>query len=410
MDLGLRILQSLRAHALRYLLTGLGIAWGAFMLTYLSASLQGMDTHFVTRLQNIGPRIVFLWPGIEIKPRVGERGARLIELENPDLARLERLASVEQASPNLTFWSRIVRAGPRTKLLHVQGTSEAAREIRHFEVARGRFLSATDVERSRRVAFLGADAARRLFDRRDPLGRSLQIDGLGFRVVGVAARKGDQLVGVGGQDDRAILVPYTTAQRWLQKSDVLAHVVFAPETRERSAEAIWGVRQVLGLRHGFAPELEMTLTMVNIHAILQILHRLVFGLRIFLVGAGLATLLVGAIGVMNIMLVVVGERTREIGLRKAVGATDRAIFVEFLGEALTVSLMAGLLGAALGSGLAQITARLASEGSRLGSPPVFEPWMALGVTSALVAVGMIAGLVPAWRAARIPPAEALRAS
>jgi putative ABC transport system permease protein len=141
---------------------------------------------------------------------------------------------------------------------------------------------------------------------------------------------------------------------------------------------------------------------------MQIIHNLFFGLRIFLVSAGVITLLVGAVGVMNIMLVVVGERTKEIGLRKAVGATSRAVFVQFLVESAAVCGLSGVLGATLGVIVTQLVGGLAPPGSAAASPPVLDPVTLVAIVSALSLTGLVAGLVPALRAARVPPAEALR--
>ena len=140
------------------------------------------------------------------------------------------------------------------------------------------------------------------------------------------------------------------------------------------------------------------------------MHRLFLGIRIFLVTAGGVTLLVGAIGVMNVMLVVVGERTSEIGLRKAVGATDRAIFLQFLAEATAVCGASGLIGTLLGVGFTKLVAALVPEDGPLTNVTVLDPFILSVMVIALVAVGVVAGVVPAMRAARIPPAEALRAS
>lgn len=401
-------LRSLRAHAFRYGLTAVGIVWGVLMLTYLSASMQGAYQHFVDEIQEVGPRIVWAFPGTLMKERVGERGARALELETEDVLRLEELISVEHADPNIALWSMVVRAGRRTKLLTVYGVTENSRHIRSFHVDAGRFISATDVARGARVAFLGAEAATRLFGREPRVGRTIQIDSVRLRVVGVAEPKGDQMVNMGGQDDKQVLIPYTTAQRLFRRTERVEALVFAPRTREESAKAIWHTRQLTALQHRFQPESDTAMSFVNIQEILGIVHRVFLGIRVFLVSASLVTILVGAIGVMNIMLVVVSERTREIGLRKAVGASDRAIFLQFLMESVLVSTLSGLLGALLGLGLVQLLASLLPADDPNASPPVLDPATALVTFVALVLTGIAAGFLPARRAARIPPAEAVR--
>ncbi len=409
MDLLSATFRSLRAHALRFGLTSLGILWGAFMLTYLSASLEGVDRHFVNMLETTGPKIVIAWPGNVLKNRVGERGARPVELDEDDVARVESIQQIESTSPDLVLWAQIVRAGRRTKLLNVTGASPATADIRNFEVAEGRFLSPIDVDRNARVVFLGDVAARRLFGNEPAIGRTLQIESVRFRVVGVAVPKGDQLIGINGEDDTAVLIPYTAAQRWLLRSDRVGQIIFAPVTRDESWAAIRRVREVLSLHHHFRPDVDTAMSFFNVHEVMQIIHTLFFGLRIFLVSAGIITLLVGAVGVMNIMLVVVAERTNEIGLRKAVGGSSRAIFVQFLAEAAAVCGLSGLLGAALGVGIVQVVAKNAPADGPLNSPPILEPAAVAVIVGSLVMVGIVAGVVPAVRAARVAPAEALRA-
>ncbi len=401
-------LRSLRAHGFRYALTALGIVWGVLMLTYLSAAMEGAKRHFVEQIEEVGPRIVWAFPGTLAKPGVGERGARELELESDDVLRLEDLISVEHADPNIALWSMVVRAGRRTKLLTVYGVTENARHVRSFQVAEGRFIHGEDVARAARVAFLGSEAAERMFGREPALGRTLQVASHRLRVIGVAEPKGEQLVNMGGQDDKQVLIPYTTAQRLFRHTERVRAMVFAPRTREESTASIWHARQVLGLQHRFAPSSETALSFVNIQDVLQLVQTIFTGVRGFLVAASLVTILVGAIGVMNIMLVVVSERRREIGLRKAVGASDRAIFVQFVLEAVLVATISGVVGAALGLGLVQGLASLLPADDPNASPPVLDAGTAAATFLALVLTGIVAGILPARRAARIPPAEAVR--
>ena len=408
MDLFYSTLRSLRAHALRFSLTSLGIVWGAFLLTYLTGSMEGVDDHFTRELEEAGPKLVIAWPGSVIKNRVGERGARRVELEDDDIERMQLVNSVEDAAPDLTMWSQIIRAGGRTKLFTVNGVSQRSAAIRNLVPGEGRFITPLDVERGARVAYLGVVAAKSLFGRLPPVGRTLQIESVRFRVIGINQSKGDQMVGMNGWDDWSVFIPWTTAQRWLLRSDVINEVVFAPTTREGSWNSIQHVREVVGLHHDFPPDLDTALSFFNVHEILQIVHVLFFGFRIFLVSAGIITLIVGGVGVMNIMLVIVGERTNEIGLRKAVGARSRSIFLQFLAEASAVCGLSGLVGASLGVLATQLLARLTPAQGPFSSPPVLAPFTVAVIVGSLVVVGIVAGVAPAIRAARIPPAEALR--
>lgn len=406
-DLARETLRSLRAHALRYGLTSLGIVWGAFMLTYLSASMEGTERHFMGAMEKLGPRIVFMGGGVVLKQRVGERGARSVELEDEDSLRMGSLAVVESASPRIELWSEMVRVGRRTKLLRVEGVNEHAESIRSFRAAQGRFLSRLDVAEGARVAFLGSEAAERLFGRAPAVGRRISIGAASFRVIGVAEPKGMQLINTIDPDDRKILIPYTTAQRWITREEKLEELMFAPRRAELSVQAVQRVREITAPHHDFAPGAETALWFFDIQEALELVGGLLGALRLFNVVAGVATLLVGAIGVMNIMLVIVGERRAEIGLRKAVGATSRAIFLQFLVESTSVCLLSGLVGAGLGITLAQLVAKLAPD-TPFASTPVLDLLTVVTLTAALIAVGIVAGVAPALRASQVPPAEALR--
>jgi putative ABC transport system permease protein len=231
-----------------------------------------------------------------------------------------------------------------------------------------------------------------------------------FRVIGVSVAKGDQLINTGMPDDLLVIVPYTAAQRWFSQSDRVPELILSPVERERGWESIRQARQLLALHHDFDPDLETAVWAFNVYDVLKMLYGMMGALRFFLISAGVITLLVGAVGVMNIMLVVVGERVNEIGLRKAVGASSRAIFVQFLAEAVAVCGLSGVSGAAIGVATTQLLARAMPAENPLASPPILDPLTVAAIALSLAFVGVIAGVVPARRAARIPPAEALRAT
>ncbi len=408
MDLLRETARSLRAHALRFVLTSLGVAWGALLLTFLSAQTGGVRSHFMREIEEIGPKLVFMGAGVILDDRVGERASRRVELEAEDVARIESLESVEGATPSISLPNQPVRRGRRSKLLNVMGYDHDAGTIRNLVAAEGRFLSPTDVERAARVAFLGSEARRRLFGSEPALGGRVAIGSQPFTVVGVGVSKGEQLSRVGDPDDQLIIVPYTTAMRWLQQSEAVTEFMLAPRQRERGGESIQQARRLTGLHRDFGPTQETALWSADMWDTLKLVYGMFYALQGFFIVAGTITLLVGAVGVMNIMLVVVGERTAEVGLRKALGARGRDIFLQFLLEALAVAGLASGLGVA--GGLLALRASapaFAKAGIQIPSSP--DLLTIAAVSGALVLVAVVAGVAPAVRAARIPPAEALRA-
>jgi len=406
-DLLRETVRSLRAHALRFGLTSLGIAWGALLLTFLSAQMGGVRRHFMREIEEVGPKLVYMGSGVVLDSRVGARGARRVELEAEDLARVERAGAVEAVTPNLMLRNEPIRHGRRSKLLNVAGYDEDAARIRNLVAAEGRFLSRLDVARGSRVAFLGPEAKRRLFGAEAAVGRRIAIGSQLFTVIGVGISKGEQLSNVGNPDDQLVVVPYTTALRWLLRSDEVSEFLVAPRVRERGDATIRQARAVLGLHHGFHPDQDTAVWAGDTWDALKLVYGMFYALQGFFVVAGTITLLVGAVGVMNIMLVVVGERTAEIGLRKAVGARGRDVFLQFLLEALAVAGLASALG--IGGGVLAVRAvapAFAAGGIHLETSP--DRVTIAAIAAALVLVALVAGVAPAVRAARIPPAEALR--
>jgi len=402
------VVRSLRAHALRFTLTALGIVWGVAMLTFLLAAADGYETNFATKLDEIGARAIFLFPGRVTRATVGQRDARAVEIKTKDLARLERFDSIEHAAPHVPLGPRLMRAAGWSKLVWTYGVSADTPVIRNFRVHAGRLLTAEDVATHARVVLLGAKAARHIFGAADAVGRSVHVEGIPFTVVGVTEPKNEQIVYVGPADDEVAMIPITTAQRRFVRDDVLSQLVLRPRSREGSWGALRDVRALLGFHHGFRGADRGAMGDFNVEQIRQIVAPLYLGLRLFLTAASVITLCVGAVGVMNIMLVVVTERTKEIGLRKAVGGSPRAIFAHFLAETLTICVLAGTAGAVLGGLAVAVMGAAVGEGSVMNAPPLLLPERIVMVMTTLVGVGVAAGVLPALRAARIDPAVSLR--
>jgi putative ABC transport system permease protein len=410
-DLFSEALRNVRVHWLRVLLTGSGIVWGIALFVTLTAVGNSNREHYREKMEAIGRKVVYVFPGVVPKPGAGNRSARRVELDVDDPPRLIASPLVEHVAPEIWSGPRVLKGGAHIKVVWTYGVGPAAASIRNFQVARGRFITAADVAARRRVLVIGATVARRLFGRQSGLGRSVRLDGQPFRIVGVSVPKGEQMVNMGPRDDEQVLLPISTAQTLFTGSEKIGYVIYEPRTRPESVTSIARVRTILGRHHHFTATNEEALGFFNIADALKLTELIGFALQIFLTTCGGLTLIAGGVGVMNIMLVAVAERTRELGLRKALGATSRAIIVQILCETVLVTVGAGVVGIGLGGGIIFGLGALRSLSQRaqfLMPKVTLSPGLALLSFVVLVGVGVIAGIVPALRAARLDPAVALR--
>jgi putative ABC transport system permease protein len=410
-DLLADAMRNLRAHWLRVLLTGSGIVWGVALFVALTAVGSANRAHYRERMAVIGRKVVFAFPGVIRRHGASQRAARTVGLEREDAARLPASPLIERAAPEVWTGPRVLKGGGRIKVVWTYGVGADAGAIRNFTVARGRFISPADVAGRRRVLVIGATVEKRLFGRRSGLGRRVRLDGHPFRIVGVSIPKGQQMINMGPNDDEQVLMPITTAQTLFTRHDRLQYIVYAPRTRPEGAASTARVRAVVGPHRDFDPRDEEAMTFFNVAEAARITETIGLGLQIFLFGCGLLTLAAGGIGVMNIMLVAVAERTRELGLRTALGATDRDVFLQLLAESVVLTLAAGGAGVALGAAILAALDALqgAAPGAEMLVPELhFSPRQALLAFTVLTGVGILAGLVPARRASRLDPAVALR--
>jgi putative ABC transport system permease protein len=406
-DLLREIGLNLRTQWRRIALTGSGIAWGIGLFVCLSAMGQGSRLHYREKMEAIGRKVIYVFPGSIAGRSGGERSTKPVTLETEDAGRLPASPRVERAAAELWSGARVLEANGRRKVVWTYGVGPAAEQIRNYRVGKGRFIRESDLERRERVLVLGAVTATRLFGRRQALGETVRLDGHPFRVVGVSHPKGLQMVNMGPRDDEQVLLPITTAQSLFTFNDRIGYILFDPRTREEGDDAIQRVRSILSRHHRFGARDEQAVDFYNSWEMIRIIEGLGLALHLFLSACGLLTLIAGAVGVMNIMLVAVTERTRELALRKALGASNRDVFVQLLAETLAVTLASGAAGVALGAGL--VTALRALPGDDfLIAKPVLTPDLLVLSFAILVGTGIAAGLIPARRAARLDPAEGLR--
>ncbi|MFC8615920.1 ABC transporter permease [Micromonospora purpureochromogenes] len=383
-------LDALRANRMRSALTMLGVIIGVASVVLLVAIGTGTKQKVEQQVEGLGSNLLLVVPG-----RIDVGTAPVVSpLTLADVDAVSRVVGDPSRVAVTIASGATARAGNRSDFTTVQGVLETTPTVFTRSLARGRYLTGADVDTSRRVAVLGDSVARALFPDRDPLGQQVALAGVRFRVIGVFAPLGQSL---GVDRDDEVHVPVTAAQRLWGTQRVDGIAVKAPD-RERIDELGDRIVAELSRRH---PDTEFSA--VTQQQILGVLGDILGVLTGVLAAIAGISLLVGGVGVSNIMLVSVRERTREIGLRKAVGARPRDIGVQFLLEAVLLTAIGGLTGMALGVG----TALLVDAVSPI--PAAITWWslaLAFGVSAA---VGIVFGVVPAQRAGRLDPVVALRA-
>jgi putative ABC transport system permease protein len=392
-------LFSLRANRLRTVLTTVGIGIGVATLLAIIGIIQGLNTSFANQLATIGSSSLYIskFPWVIKGDWWQYRNRKDFTLEQMEVIRAQSTFATA-VTPMVNRLSDVSFLGNQLSTVSIIGTGSEYLAVTGAELTSGRFLNPTDDEVRRSVAVIGMDLVDRLFPNSDPLGASIRIENRPFRVIGVLARRGKIL---GDSQDLRVLVPFKTFWSYFGKRRGISIgvAIARPQDTDAAEDQLVGIMR---RARSTPPDRPDDFSINRPEQLAATYRQLTGALYGVAVAIGLITLLVGGIGIMNIMLVSVRERTREIGIRRALGARKRTIVLQFLMEAAAVSAVGGMLGTAVGlSG-----AKLVSEITPLAA--AVDPWTVLfGVTFAAM-VGLIFGIWPAARAANLDPVEALR--
>ncbi len=392
-------LRALRANWLRSLLATLGVVFGVAAVISAMSVLEGA-THDITEgLQAFGADQVFVTPAAV---RAGGRAVRNAEsLTIEDADELSRAGgAILRATPELMMGEAVVKHGNRNRSYSLLGTSEAYTAINRYKVAEGRFVSPADVMGENKVVVLGYKVAKDLFGEADPVGFYVKIRGIGFEVVGVMEKKGQ--LGFRNVDNQ-VVIPVSTAMKRLLGIRTITDIVVQATDPSALPRCQDEVKRALRKRHRISIGEEDDFQLLTQESMLSQLRFTVKLLALVLYSIAGINLVVGGIGIMNIMLISVTERTREIGVRMAVGAQRWDILRQFLIESSTISLLGGLFGILLGLGLNTMLERF-SEILKTYTP---ASSVMIAVSTAVL-VGVFSGLYPAYKASRLDPVEALR--
>ena len=393
-------LRALARNKLRAFLTMLGIIIGVGAVIAMVAIGEGAKSTIRAQIASLGTNVLIVLPGSNSQGgvRLGTGNVNTL-LDSDARAIVRELRSVSFASPVLRRPEQVVAGNLNWGTL-AQGVAPEFQQIRDWQVAEGRFLHEGDMESAAKVAVIGETVARQLFGNDNPIDMVIRIRNIPFRVVGLLAPKGQ--TGQGTDQDDTLMIPYTTMQKRLMRITWLQSIVVKAVSAERVPEAQEQITLLLRQRHRIGQDREDDFNIRNLSDIAEAAQTTARVMAVLLGSVASISLLVGGIGIMNIMLVSVTERTREIGIRMAVGARGRDIMLQFLVEAVVMAATGGLIGIFLGIGSSEVLKQWAQWPTLISPTIVAIAFLFSG------AVGVFFGFYPAKKAANLDPIEALR--
>ncbi|PYY07116.1 MAG: ABC transporter substrate-binding protein [Acidobacteria bacterium] len=400
---------AMRHNGRRTALTMLGMAWGIATVVMLLAYGDGFGQACANIFANFGTRLVIVVPGRTSLQAGGQKSGVPIRFTQEDVETLTtNLPQISHITPEVGKQAT-VQYDTRVFTFVVTGNDPSVESVRSLKLEQGRFYNLEDQLRRARVAVIGSEAKEKLFSGRNALGEHIRVDGLSFEIIGVLSAKMQE-----GNDDinRVVYIPFTTMSD-LKDTHYLDSLWFNYQTPEYE-RLDQSVRTILALPHKFNQSDRQAVRVFNIMKQVHQFEIITLGLKLLMGFIGTLTLGIGGVGLMNIMLVSVTQRTREIGVQKALGARRRYILFQFLAEALTITFVGGVLGVVLAYVVALSVGRLtlysafAKNGEAGDIRLVIAPGTLIASTLILGAVGLISGMVPAYRASRLDPIEALR--
>jgi len=410
-DLFRDVLRTLWAHKLRAFLTMFGIAWGIVSIVLMVAAGEGLRKGQEEQAKNLGKDVMIVFHGRTSLQAGGTHAGRVVHWDDADLPVVQAESpDCQYAIPELEQNTVRAHSDFNNAAFTVTGSHPPFAYIRTLNVGQGRFYDWDDMREARRVAFMGSDAAKQLFPGRNPVGDNVYLNDFPYIIIGVmAAKKQDS--SYDGWDVNKIFVPFSAMRRDFPDkppgtSTTFDQLLVTPKSVEQHEACKHEIRVALARMHRYDPNDKEACPIWDTVQEAQAFRTMTDGMKYFLGAVGIVTLLLGGIGVMNVMLVAVRERTREIGVRKALGAPARTILRQFFVEALIIALLSGAIGLGVAFGFCALVNLLPMPDFFAGLIP---DWTAgLVATALLGAIAVAAALYPARRAASIDPIEALR--
>lgn len=411
------ILFALKQNKLRTFFTAFGVFWGIFMLIIMLGSGKGLNNGVSQGMGDMATNSMFMWTQNTTIPYKGFPRGRRYNFNNDDTqALIDNIPEIEYIGPRLQVWggregqSNNVVRGDRTGSFTIQGDYPAYNLIDPSNILQGRFINKLDIEQKRKNVVIGTRVKDEMFKPdEDPINQELRIQGVYFKVVGVfSSKKNDQQA---ERENRQIFMPFTTLQQTYNYGNIVGWYSITAKEGTPATVVLEKAKALMRSRHSISPDDERAVGSFNVEAEYLKMKNLFTGIDVLIWIVGIGTLLAGVIGVSNIMLIVVKERTKEIGIQRAIGATPFAIKSQIVIESVFLTTIAGYVGLTLGVGaLELINYILITTGASadMFNHPEVEFNKAISALVILIISGAIAGLIPAQRAVQIKPIDALR--
>ena len=389
---------SLVANKLRSLLTMLGIIIGVAAVIALVSIGNGVKQDIENSISSLGSNLLVVLPGAPRTPGARPSQGSMKSLKISDYEAIAKLEGVKAASP-MTNGSYVVIYQNKNWTTSVAGVNSNFQDVNNWTMTSGRFFSDKNVQNRERVAVVGQTVVKNLFADEDPVGKEIRVKNIPFRVIGVLKSKGNGTMG-NDQDD-TVLIPYTTSMERVEGIDYLRRVYVVAKDDEGIDRLQADIENLLRVRHNIKDTNLDDFNIQNMKSIMETVAQTTVTFTLFLGAVAAISLVVGGIGIMNIMLVSVTERTREIGVRKALGATYSVIVTQFLIEAVVISLIGGFIGIAFGIGASKVIGMVSGMSTVVSVPTIIMSF------AFSMAIGLIFGIYPARKAAKLNPIDAL---
>ncbi len=400
------IFETMKKNRLRTFLTGFSVAWGIFMLIILLGSGYGLENGVKKAFEGDAANTLWINPGQTSTAYKGMKTGRNIQFTNEDYDLIKQdIPYIDRISGRLSVWrDNTISYNKEYGNFDIIACHPGYGYYETLDITEGRFINDDDINDFRKVVVIGVPVKDALFKGEDPIGKYVQVSGVPFKVTGVFKDAG------GDRDMQRVYVPLSTAQRVFNFGNkiftisVVTQDISVEESRSMADE----VRQTLAQKHKFDPEDQRAVFVWNNLEEYKKLMSLFASIRLFIWIIGIGTIIAGVVGVSNIMMIVVKERTQEIGIRKALGATPWSVVSLILLESVLITSFAGYIGLVMGVGLLELIAPVFENSDTFFKNPEVDIATALGATAVMIVSGMLAGFVPARKAAAIQPIEALR--